>query len=80
MYIVAGLPVIVWRKAAVVALVKKYNIGFAVDNLIEIDNILNNIDKKMYQDYLYNVMKLREKVMMGYHFKLAIREVIERER
>lgn len=77
MYIVAGLPVIVWRKAAVAALVKKYNIGFVVNDLVEIDDILNNIDKKTYQDYLCNVMKLREKVMVGYHFKSAIKRVID---
>lgn len=78
-YIVAGLPVIAWKEAAVAKIIKKYNIGFVVNNLIEIDSILNNIDKKMYQDYLYNVMKLREKVMTGYHFELAINKVLERK-
>ena len=78
-YIVAGLPIIVWEKAAVAKIIKKYNIGFVVDNLIEIGNILDNMNEKVYQDYLYNVMKLREKVMVGYHFKLAISKIIERE-
>lgn len=79
-YIVAGLPVIAWKEAAVAKIIKKYNIGFVVNNLIEIDNILNNIDKKMYQDYLYNVMKLREEVMTGYHFRKAISEVLTMEK
>lgn len=76
-YIVAGLPVIAWKEAAVAKIIKKYNIGFVVNDLVEIDDILNNIDKKTYQDYLCNVMKLRKKVMVGYHFKSAIKRVID---
>lgn len=76
-YVVAGLPIIAWKKAAVAKVIKKYNIGFVVNDLVEIDDILNNIDKKTYQDYLCNVMKLRKKVMVGYHFKSAIKRVID---
>ncbi len=75
-YIVAGLPIIAWKDAAVAKIIKKYNIGFVVNNLMEIDNILNNMDEKTYYDYLYNVMRLRKKVMIGYHFKIAIDKVI----
>lgn len=79
-YIVAGLPIIAWKDAAVAKVIKKYNIGFVVDNLIEIDDILDSINEKTYQNYVYNVMKLREKVMTGYHFKLAINEILVKEK
>ncbi len=76
-YIVAGLPIIAWKKAAVAKVIKKYNIGFVVNDLLELDDVLNNIDKKTYHDYLYNVIKLRKKVIVGYHFKRAIKKVID---
>lgn len=74
-YIVAGLPIITWKEAAVAKVIKKYNIGFVVNNLIEIDDVLNNLTEEKYNIYLKNVMNLREKVMKGYHFKKAINEV-----
>lgn len=79
-YIVAGLPVIVWKKSAVSKVVKEYNIGFSVNNLIELDTILNNMNENLYQYYLSNVMRLREKVMQGYHFRKAISEVLTMEK
>ncbi len=79
-YIVAGLPVIAWKKAAVAKIIKKYNIGFVVDNLIEIDNILNNIDEETYKKYIYNVMNLRKKIMSGYNFEKAIKKVLIMEK
>lgn len=76
-YIAAGLPVIAWNKAAVADIIKKYKIGFVVDNLIEIGDMLNIITEKEYQEYINNVLKLREKVVTGYHFKRAIGKVID---
>lgn len=75
-YIVAGLPIIAWKEAAVAKIIKKYNIGFIVNNLIEIDNILNNLTEKEYNIYLKNVISLREKLIKGYHLKKAINKVL----
>lgn len=79
-YIVAGLPVIAWKKSAISKVIQKYNIGFTVKDLIELDIILNNIDDNLYQQYLSNVIKLREKIIQGYHFKKAINKVLTMEK
>lgn len=76
-YIAAGLPIIAWNESAVADIIKKYNIGFIVSNLMEIDGILNNLTEKKYNIYLKNVIDLRKKVVKGYHFKKVINEVIE---
>lgn len=76
-YIAAGLPVIAWKEAAVANVIKKYKIGFVVENLIEIGDMLNIITEREYQEYINNVLKLREKVVTGYHFKRAIEKVID---
>lgn len=78
-YIVAGLPVIVWKKAAIAEVVEKYKLGFTINSLIEINNILDTITEIEYQGYINNVMNLREKVKEGYHFKKAIKEILNRD-
>lgn len=78
-YIVAGLPVIAWKKSAVAKIIEKYDIGFVVNNLIEINDILNNINEETYKKYIYNVMNLRKKVMSGYNFEKAIKKILIRE-
>lgn len=75
-YISAGLPIIAWEKSAVANVVKKYNIGFVINDLIEIGNILNKLTEKQYQEYWKNVIELRKKVISGYHFKKVIQEII----
>lgn len=80
MYIVAGLPVIVWKEAAVASLVKKYNIGFVIDNLLEINIILEKLTEREYEEYINNVMILRKKIMIGYHFENAINKVLNMEK
>lgn len=77
-YIVAGLPVIVWKKAAIAEVVEKYKLGFTINNLIEINNILDTITEVKYREYMKNVMNLRAKVKEGYHFKKAIKEILNR--
>lgn len=75
-YIVAGLPVIAWEKSAISKVIKKYNIGFVVNDLIEVDTILSDMNEEIYQYYLSNVINLREKIMKGYHFRKAINKVL----
>ena len=72
-YMAAGLPVIVWRKAAIAEFVKKYNVGYTVSNLYEI----NNLDFSDYQEKLDNVSKIQEKVRSGYYTKTAMDKVLK---
>lgn len=78
-YIVAGLPIIVWRKSAVADIVEKYNIGFVIDSLLDINDKLKLISNDMYMEYIYNVNELRKKVANGYHMKKVIDEILIKE-
>lgn len=77
-YIVAGLPIIVWSKSALASLVKKYDIGFYVDNLYQVDEYLNKMTEYEYNRYLKNVLCMRNLIMKGYHFKKSINEVLNK--
>lgn len=71
-YIAAGLPIIVWEKAAVADLVRKYKIGFTISSLEEIAEKINLISEEEYIFFYKNILELREKVMKGYFVKKAI--------
>ena len=73
-YIAAGLPVIVWRKSAAAQFVNKYNIGYTISNLYDI----NNLDFSDYEEKLKNVSVIQKKVCNGKFTKDAINKVLEK--
>lgn len=74
LYIASGKPVITWKKAAIAKFVEKENIGITVDSLEE----LNSIDLKAgYWEKRENVLKLKEKIAVGYFTRKAIRSIYE---
>ena len=75
MYIAAGMPVIVWVQSAVSQFVEKYNIGFSVESLDDIPDIIKNITEKNYQMYRKNVLKIREKIIRGDFLNQALNNV-----
>ena len=72
-YMAAGLPVIAWREAAIAEVIRKYQVGYLIDNLYEI----NDLDLSLYEEYRENARKLGEKVRSGY-FTKQVFEQIER--
>lgn len=75
MYIAAGMPVIVWVQSAVSQFVEKYNIGFSVESLDDIPDIIKYITEKNYQMYRKNVLKIREKIIRGDFLNQALNNV-----
>lgn len=72
-YIAAGIPVIVWREAAIASFVKKNNIGYCIEELNDI-NKLNFLD---YNEKLQNVKVISEKVRNGYYLEAAIEKILK---
>lgn len=60
-YIAGDMPVIVWKKSAISDFVKKYNIGYTIKSIYDI----NNIDFSDYSTKKENVVKLRRKSKRG---------------
>lgn len=72
-YLAVGLPVIVWSKSAISEIVEKYNIGYQIGNLYDI----NNIDLSDYDEKKKNVEKLSTKLRDGFFTKEVMRKIIE---
>lgn len=73
-YIAAGIPVIVWSKAACSDFVLKNKIGYVIDNLYDI----NNLDLNRYEEYLKNILKIKKKVITGYYTQKVLDEIIKK--
>ncbi|MDR0751049.1 MAG: hypothetical protein LBF12_00455 [Christensenellaceae bacterium] len=65
LYIIAGLPIIVWSEAAMADFVLKNNIGIVVDSLIDLPSVINNITDEQYNEMHRNVLVLAKSLMNG---------------
>ncbi len=73
-FLAAGIPVIVWEDSAIADVVKKYNIGYTIKNIYEI----NNLDLSDYNKKIANVLKIRKKIINGYYTKTAINKCLKK--
>lgn len=77
LYIAAGLPVIVWKQAAIAAFVEREKIGFAVESLVDIPEMLERVQGEEYNRYIENIRALQVKVTNGDYTNRALEEAIE---
>lgn len=75
LYVASGIPVIVWKHAAISNFVKKYNIGICIDNLETINEVMASISNSEYKEMYENVLSLREKVINGEFLSKAINKI-----
>ncbi len=72
LYVAAGMPVIVWSKAAVRKLVERENIGLVIDSVTDLDSKIANLSDEEYRLMMQNAMRLGEKVRQGYFTKRVL--------
>ena len=72
-FLAADLPVIVWSKSAVAETVLKYNIGYIIDSIYDI----NNIDFSDYAEKRKNVKEIGKKIRTGYFTKKAMEKLFK---
>lgn len=75
LYLAAGIPVIVWRNAAVAELVTEYNIGLAVDRIDSISEVLNEINAAKYEKMLQAVNSIKKEVIQGTFLDRVIKQL-----
>lgn len=73
LYLSLGIPVIIWREAALAEVVKKKNLGILVDNLDDLDNVLANISENEYNKLKTNALEISQKISEGYFIKQALK-------
>ena len=75
LYLASGMPVITWKKAAVAKFVEENGVGFTVDRLEEIPEVIDKITSEDYTRMYENVIAVSIKVREGYFLITALKEV-----
>lgn len=76
LYIRCHLPVIIWSKAALAGFIKKHNIGFCIDSLEEINDLLSNLSKEEYTIMRNNVVEISAKLSAGYYISKVLDNIL----
>ncbi|HOP81946.1 MAG TPA: hypothetical protein PL174_01895 [Fervidobacterium sp.] len=76
LYIVSGLPLIVWKGAAVYKLVEQYKIGFGIDSLLELDERLKEITPEQYSTWKANISNLAKELANGQSLGRVIDQIL----
>ncbi len=77
LYLSTGLPVIIWKQAALADFVTKNNVGIAIESLDEIDDAIKNVSKQQYAQMKSNTDIIAKKMRSGFYIKSAIHKLID---
>ncbi|PGR03776.1 sugar transferase [Priestia megaterium] len=74
LYLSCGIPVVIWRKAALAPFIQRNNLGLCVDSLKEMDQLLSSITDEEYRNMKLNAVEIANKVRTGFFIKEAIKK------
>jgi hypothetical protein len=77
LYIIAQLPVIVASFSASAAYVKLTGIGWLIDSLEEIPQLISGITEQAYQNAVNNMRPIAAEISRGEHLKKALLEITD---
>lgn len=77
LYLACGMPVIVWREAAIADFVLKNEVGIVVESLSGLDEIISAISDESYQKMCKNAARIGQKLRAGEYFKAAMEQALE---
>jgi hypothetical protein len=75
LYAALGLPVIVWREAAIAEFVLKQGIGVTIGDLLELDDVSTKVSTESYRRMGRNMEALSRKVKRGEILRDALRQL-----
>ncbi|MCL3858249.1 hypothetical protein [Pediococcus pentosaceus] len=73
LYLSTGIPVIIWKKAAIAKFIEENKLGLTIDNLSDIDQVLKNISENEYEIMRNNAQNIALKLKNGFYIKKAIK-------
>lgn len=73
-YMSMGIPVIIWKEAALAEFVQRNKVGILVKSLTDIPKQLKSLTPREYKNILENTKAISEKVRKGHYLKEAIKK------
>jgi len=80
LYLASGIPVIIWKEAAIARFIEENNAGVVVGSLLEIENVLNNISEEEYAQIKKNAKEIGAKLREGYYYKKALEKCLAEDK
>lgn len=77
LFIVSGMPLIVWRDSALAEFVEKHHIGIVVDSLENLPDVLSKVDAEKYTMMQKAEDPLRQDMIRGQYGLTAIGKALE---
>ncbi len=71
-YLRAGLPLVVWRRAAVAPIVEREGIGLVIDSLRDLPEALSQVDAARMAAMRANVRRVAARLAAGANMKAAL--------
>ena len=79
LYLAAGIPLLVWKEAAIASFIEEHHVGCCINSLQEIPHIFDTMDEKTYEDMLKNAKELSGKLRTGYFTNAVLDEIMKNE-
>ncbi|MDH6358024.1 galactofuranosyltransferase [Parabacteroides sp. PF5-9] len=76
LYMRCGLPVIIWKEAAMAHFVNENKVGICISSLTDLDELLAGITTEEYQEMKKNAATIGKQLSEGYYFKKAFKEAL----
>ncbi|MCC8036216.1 MAG: galactofuranosyltransferase [Rikenellaceae bacterium] len=76
LYLRCGIPVIIWKQAAMAKFIDDHGVGICVESLTELDRVLGEITPGQYASMQRAARRIGEKLGRGFYFKRALREAL----
>lgn len=75
LYLSSGLPVIIWKEAALADFVEKHHVGLTIADLNDLDDLLDRLTPADYALIRQNVAAVANKMRQGYYIKRALKQL-----
>ena len=75
LYLSMGIPVIIWKEAALAKFISKNNLGITIDSLNNLDKVLDQITENEYKTMKSNVLRISEKLRNGSNILNAVEKM-----
>lgn len=77
LYLRCGLPVIIWKQAALAPFIEKNGVGFCIESLEDIDRILSSMSRDEYLHMRMKAHSIGEQINSGYFIQKALKQALE---
>lgn len=77
LYLSLGIPVIIWKKAALADFILREGVGITIENLENIDQLLLQVSEQEYKDMKQRAIKISRKIRNGELTQAAVKKVLE---